>query len=105
MRRYLPLILIALACAKPNDGEKLRKSIVSWKATLRIVADARLKDNVRDGFALKTIDEAVDDLEGQSSNPADKGAAQLIGQAATLRQAIERHDKAAMANAAGELAR
>jgi hypothetical protein len=105
MRRCLPLLLIALACARQDDPETLRKSIVSWKATLRIVADARLKDRVGDGFALKTIDEAVDDLESQSSKTPDRRAAQLIGQAGRLRRAIERNDKAAMAIAGDELAR
>lgn len=97
------LILLALACSKQDDAEKLQKSVVSWKATLQIVADARLKDEVRDGFALKTIDETVDDLEGQSSKTTNKSAEQLIGIAAKLRQAIERDDKATISKLRGEL--
>jgi len=98
-------ILLAVACSKQDDAEKLQKSIVSWKATLQIVADARLKNEIRDGFALKTIDEAVDDLEGQSSKTTNKRAEELISIAAKLRQAIERDDKSAIANVRGELAR
>ena len=98
-------ILLALACNKQDDAEKLQKSITSWKATLQLVADARLKNEIRDGFALKTIDEAVEDLEGQSSKTTNKNAEQLIGIAAKLRQAIERDDKSAIANVRGELAR
>ena len=98
-------ILLALACNKQDDAEKLQKSITSWKATLRIVADARLKNDVRKGFALKTIDEAVDDLEGQTAKTTSKSAEELIGIAAKLRQAIERHDKSAIVRVRSELAR
>jgi hypothetical protein len=102
-RTWVVAILLALACSKQNDAEKLEKSVVSWKATLQIIADARLKNEVRDGFALKTIDEAVDDLEGQSSKTTSKRAEQLIGIAAKLRQAIEADDRAAIAKARSEL--
>jgi hypothetical protein len=106
MRRLCVLLsLLALACAKQDDSEKLRKSVVSWKATLQMVAEARLRNEVRDGFALKTIDEAVEDVEGQSAKVSSKPAEHLIASAARLRQAIERHDTAAIANARGELAR
>jgi hypothetical protein len=105
VRRAAALLLLVFACAKQDDSQKLEKSVVSWTATLRIVADARLKNEVRDGFALKTIDEAVDDLEGQSSKTTSKRAEQLIGLAAKLRQAIERDDRAAIAQVRGELAR
>lgn len=102
-RSLFVLILLALACAKQDDAKKLQKSVLSWKATLQIVADARQKNEVRDGFALKTIDEAVDDLEGQSSKTTNKSAEQLIGIAARLRQAIESDDKAAISKLRGEL--
>jgi hypothetical protein len=105
MRRYLVFFLLALACNKQDGAEKLQKSIVSWKATLQIVADARLKNEVRDGFALKTIEAAVEDLEGQSAKVSSKPAEYLIAVAAALRQAIERDDRAAIAKARGELAR
>ena len=98
-------ILLALACNKQDDAEKLQKSITSWKATLQIVADARLKNDVRKGFAIKTIDEAVDDLEGQTAKTTSKSAEDFIGMAAKLRQAVERDDKSAIANVRGELAR
>jgi negative regulator of sigma E activity len=104
MRRLcLVAILLALACGKQNDADKLEKTIVSWKATLQIVADARLKNEVHDGFALKTIDEAIDDLESQSSKATNKRAEQLIGIAGKLRQAIEADDRAAIVKARGEL--
>ncbi|MGA8810595.1 MAG: hypothetical protein WB973_22205 [Thermoanaerobaculia bacterium] len=106
MRRLVVvMLLMALACSKEDDSENLRKSITSWKATLLIVADARVKNEVRAGFAIKTIDEAVDDLEGQSSKTTSKRAEQLIGIAGTLRQAIERDDKSAIVEIRGELAR
>jgi hypothetical protein len=102
-RPLVALVLLALACNKQDDDEKLQKSIVSWKATLQIVADARLKDEVREGFALKTIDEAVEDLEAQSSKTTSKSAEELIGLAAKLRQAVERDDKNTIAKLRGEL--
>jgi hypothetical protein len=106
MRRgCIVLMLLTLACSKQDDAKKLQKSITSWKATLQIVAGARLKNEVREGFALKTIDEAVEDLESQSSKTTDKRAEQLIGAAARLRQAIEADDRAAIATAKGELGR
>jgi hypothetical protein len=102
---FLALLLLTLACNKESDDEKLRKSIVSWNATLQIVADARLKNEIRDGFALKTIDEAVDDLDSQSSKTTNKRAEQLIGVAAKLRDAIQRGDRGAIAQVSHELAR
>src|SRR3954453_16883784 len=106
MRRLcVVLIVLSLACSKQNDDDKLRKSIASWKATLRIVADARLKNEVRDGFVLNTIDGAIEDLEGQSAKTTKKRAEHLIGVAAKLRQAVERDDLPATAQARGELAR
>jgi hypothetical protein len=106
MRRLsVVLILLALACNKQDDAEKLEKSITSWKATLQLIANARLKNEVRDGFALKTIEEAVEDLEGQSSKTTNKRTEQLIGVAAKLRQAIEVDDRAAVAKARDELAK
>ena len=98
-------MLLTLACSKQDDAEKLRKSITSWKATLLIVADARMKNEVRKGFAVKTIDEAVDDLEGQAAKTTSKSAEELVGIAAKLRQAVERDDRAAIAQAKGDLAR
>jgi hypothetical protein len=106
MRRLsVVLILLALACSKQDDSEKLQKSITSWKATLQLVADARLKNEVREGFAIKTVDEAVEDLEGQSAKTTSKSAEQLIGVVAKLRQAIEADDRGAITEARGELAR
>jgi len=106
MRRLCAVaILLALACNKQDDSEKLRKSIDSWSATLQLVADARLKNDVRKGFALKTIEAAVDDLEGQTAKKTDDRATRLIGVAAKLRQAVEADDRAAIAKARGELDR
>src|SRR3954447_26271177 len=98
-------ILLTLACSKQSDAEKLHKSVASWKATLQIVADAKLKNDVRAGFALKTIEEAVDDIESQSAKVASKPAEHLIDIAAKLRQAIERDDRGAIAEARDELTR
>jgi hypothetical protein len=98
-------ILLTLACSKQSDAEKLQKSTDSWKATLRIVADAKLKNEVRKGFALKTIEEAVDDLEGQTAKTTNDDAARLIGAAAKLREAVERDARRAIADARDQLAR
>lgn len=106
MRRLCAVaILLALACNKQDDNEKLRKSIDSWSATLQLVADARLKNEVRKGFALKTIEAAVDDLEGQTAKKTDDRATRLIGVAAKLGQAVEADDRASIARARGELVR
>jgi len=106
MRRICAvLILLTLACSKQDDDEKLQKSIVSWKATLQIVAEAKLKNEVRKGFALKTIEEAVDDLEGKTAKTTNERAARLIGLAGELRQAIEGDDPGRIANVKDELAR
>ena len=99
------MLLFALACNKQDDAEKLQKSITSWSVTLQIVADARLKNEVRKGFALKTTEEAIDDLEGQTAKTANDRATRLIGVAAKLRQAIQADDHAAMVQARGELVR
>jgi hypothetical protein len=98
-------VLLTLACNKQSDAQKLQKSIDSWKATLQIVADAKLKNDVRKGFALKTIEAAVDDLEGQTAKTTNDGAARLIGVATKLREAIERDDRGAIAEARDELTR
>jgi hypothetical protein len=106
MRRFCVIAtLLVLACGKQNDDEKLQKSVVSWKASLQLVAAARLKNEIRKGFALKTIDEAVDDLERQSVKPTSKRAEQLIGLAAQLRQAVEHDDTAVLSRLERELAR
>ena len=106
MRRLCAVaMLLALACNKQDDAEKLRKSIDSWSATLQLVADARLKNEVRKGFALKTIEEAIYDLEGQTAKKTDDRATRLIGVAAKLRQAVEAEDRAAINKAKGELGR
>lgn len=99
------MILLALACNKQDAEEKLQKSITSWSATLQLVADARLKNEVRKGFALKTTEEAIDDLEGQTAKTTNDRATRLIGVAAKLRQAIQADDRAAMVQARGELVR
>jgi hypothetical protein len=106
MRRVcVVVILLNLACGKQSDAEKLQKSVVSWKATLQIVAGARLRNEVRDGFALKTIEEAVEDLDSQSAKTSSKRAEHLIGLAAKLRDAIERDDTPAIAAVRDELTR
>ena len=103
MRKFaVAILLLAVACNKQDDAEKLQKSVASWSATLQLVADARLQHKVRKGFALKTIEEAVDDLEGQTAKKTDDRATRLIGVAGKLRQAVEADDEAAMSKARGE---
>jgi len=111
MRRHLALILvIALAaCGKQDDAEKLKKSVDSWSATLQLVADARLRNEVRSGFALKTIEAAVEELSSGTAKPGlprsiTVRAEKVIGTAADLRQAVESDDRAGIAKARSELA-
>ncbi len=112
MRRHLVLLLViaSVACAKQDDAEKLRKSADSWRATLQLVADARLHDTMPKRFARITIEEAVDDLTGRTARPSIPRpvavrAERIIGIAATLHDAVENDDRAAIARARGELAR
>jgi hypothetical protein len=112
MRRHLLLFLVVVsaACSKQDDAEKLRKSADSWKATLNLVADARLRDAVPKRFARITIEEAVEDLSGQTAQPSIPRpvavrAERIIGIAATLHDAVEKDDRAGIARGRGELAR
>jgi hypothetical protein len=111
MRRHLVVILvIALsACGKQDDAEKLKKSVDSWSATLQLVADARLRDEVRSGFALKTTEAAIEEQSGEAAKPGlprslTIRAEKVIGVAASLRQSIESDDRAGIANARLDLA-
>jgi GH15 family glucan-1,4-alpha-glucosidase len=104
------LALVSVACAKQDDAEKLRKSADSWRATLQLVADARLRNTVPKRFARITIEEAIDDLSGQTARPSIPRlvavrAERIIGIAASLHDAVENDDRAAIARARGELGR
>ncbi|MEA2238506.1 MAG: hypothetical protein QOC81_3230 [Thermoanaerobaculia bacterium] len=111
MRQFV-LLFLALtlaACAKQDDGEKLEKSVTSWRATLQFVAGARLGNEVGAGFARKTIDAAIEDLTTQTAAPSlpkelTARAEKVIGAAGELRRAIESDDRAGIARARGELA-
>jgi len=113
MRRHLLVFLIvasALGCAKQDDAEKLRKSVNSWRATLQLVADARLRDSIPKRLARVTIEEAVDDLSGRTARPSIPRpvavrAERIIGIAASLHDAVEHDDRDAIARARGELGR
>jgi hypothetical protein len=111
MHRHLVVILaVALAaCGKQDDAEKLTKSVDSWRATLQLVADARLRNEVRGRFALNTIEAAVEELSSKAAKPGlprsiTVRAETVIGAAANLRRAVERDDRAAIARARSELA-
>src|SRR3954452_20655176 len=111
MRRHLVVILIIVlaACGKQDDAEKLKKSVDSWSATLQFVADARLRDDVRSGFAKKTIEAAVEELSKETAKPGlprslTVRAEKVIGIAASLETAVENDDRTAIANARRELA-
>ena len=93
MRRSAVLfIALALAgCSKQDDAERLDKAIVSWSATLQLVAGARLGNTVRVGFAVKTADAAIEDLSAQMNSPSlpksiALRAERVIEIAATLRR-------------------
>jgi hypothetical protein len=111
MHRHLVVILaLALAaCGKQDDAETLTKSAHSWSATLQLVADARLRNEVRATFALKTIEAAIDDLASEAAKPglprsATPRAETVIRAAANLRRAVESDDRAGIARARSELA-
>jgi hypothetical protein len=111
MRRQL-IIVLALslaACGGHDDEEKLKKAIDSWSATLQLVADARLRNDVPRGFAIKTIEAAIEDLSAQAAKPAipralSVRAERIIGISASLRENMERDDRTAIANARRNLA-
>jgi hypothetical protein len=112
MRRHLVFFLavFSAACTKQDDGEALRKATVSWTATLQLVADARLARAVPARFVSHTIDEAVEDLSGQSAKPSVPGpvaqrAKRVIGLAEMLRGAVDHDHRAAIARLRTELAR
>jgi len=111
MRRHLVIILVIalVACGKQDDAETLNKSVDSWSATLQFVADARLRNEVRSGFALKTIEAAVEELSSGTAKPGlprsiTVRAEKVIGAAANLRQSVESDDRAGIAKARNELA-
>jgi len=111
MRRclILPLLLAVVACGKQDDGQKLQQAATSWRATLQIVAEARLRNEIRDGFALKAVDAAVDDLSGQAAKPSlprpvTLEAERVIGIAGRLHRALENNDRSGIASARAELA-
>ena len=111
MRRHLVVILaVALAaCGKQDDAETLKKSADSWSATLQLVADARLRDDVRAGFARKTIEAAVEALSSEAAKPGLPRstvvyAEKVIGIAAKLQTAVESDDRAGIAKSRHELA-
>jgi|GEM_PF-976073 len=111
MRRHLVIIFVLAlaACGKQDDGEKLKKSVDSWSATLQFVADARLRDEVGSGFARKTTEAAVEELSGETAKPGlprsiTVRAEKVIGIAANLQTAVESDDRAAIARSRRELA-
>jgi len=111
MRRHLVIffVLALAACGKQDDAETLKKSADSWSATLQLVADARLRGEVRSGFALKTIEAAVEELSSETAKPglprsATIRAEKIIGIAANLKTAVESDDRAGMAKSRGALA-
>lgn len=110
MRRHLVLLLaiVSAACAKQDDAEKLRKSVDSWSATLQLVADAWLRNEVPKRFALITIDEAVGDLSSQTAKPSiprpvTERAERITGIAAALSNAVENDERAGVNRARGKL--
>jgi hypothetical protein len=105
---FLFLALTLAACAQQDDAENLEKAVTSWSATLRFVADARLKNEVGAGFATKTIDAAIEELSTQTAAPSlpkelTARAERVIGAAGALRRAIESGDGAGVARARHDL--
>jgi hypothetical protein len=111
MRRCLiALVLVGLAgCAKKDDADKLKDALKSWSATLQFVADARLRDEVRAKFGVKTAAAAVEELSGDAAKPSlprplTIRAERVIGIGAKLQDAFEKDDRAGIAAARRELA-
>jgi hypothetical protein len=91
----LALILLALACHEPDPQEEARKSIVSWRATVAMLAASWVAQDVPDVYAKLTADKAADNLDKLGSHDA------AIARA--LKEAIEHHDRARAAAIAREL--
>jgi hypothetical protein len=109
VRRLLFFLAILIAaCGKQDDSEKLQKSVVSWSATLQLVADARLRNEVSAGYARATIEEAIDDLSGETAKPSIPRsltirAERVIALGADLQEAIDNDNQAAIARAKHQL--
>jgi pyocin large subunit-like protein len=111
MRRFI-ILLLALSltgCGKQNAGDALAKSTESWRATLKLVADARLAKKVGAGFAMNTAEATVEDLSKQVDDPSlpreqITRAAGVIGAARELGRAVSGDDTAGLAHARSALA-
>jgi len=110
MRRSVVLfIALALAgCSKQDDAARLDKALVSWSATLQLVAGARLGNAVRVGYAVKTVDAAIEDLSTKAASSLPQSitarAERVIAIASALRRDFEYDDRPAIARAQRELA-
>jgi hypothetical protein len=103
------LALALSACAKNDDADTLRKSMLSWSATLRMVTDAWLRGEVPAGYARNTIEAAIEDLSGPASKlslprPLTLQAERIVGIAAQLERDVESNDRTAIDRARRELA-
>lgn len=106
---FLFLTVTLTACASPDAAGKLENAVTSWRATLQLVAEARLKNETGAGFALKTIDAAIEDLSSQTSASALPKelvvrAERVIGAAGELRRAIGSDDRVGIVRARRALA-
>lgn len=109
-RRLAALLILFAACAKPPDGEQLRKTTVSWSASLEIAANAWLAGRLPDHFLSAVVDGAVDELGNQSRSSQaippllTHATARTIALAHEIDDAVKHHDRAAAARDVRELA-
>lgn len=103
------LLLFFLACGKPPESEQLRKTVVSWSATMALTARHWLDGQLPDHFVGMITDAAVDELGNQSRSseavpPAlTASAARTIALAHDLDTAVDHHDRGAVARDAQAL--
>jgi len=109
-RHVVFVLLLALACHKPPDSEQLRKSVVSWSSSLELTAHHWLAGQLPDRFVGTITEGAVDELGNQSRSSQSippqltAAAAHAIALAHELDDAVERHDRGAVARDEQQLA-
>jgi len=104
MRRHVAfLLLLAVGCSKPPEAEQLRKSVVSWSASLELTARSWRAGQLPDRFVGTVTDGAIDELANQTrsseaiSPDLTAAAAHTVALAHELDDAVKRGDKGAVA--------
>ncbi len=120
MRRILLALLLATACKGPTTAQDIVEAAHPaglWVATLRMVVQKRLANSVPAAFARDAVEAAIDEIDrSRKSIESAKGAPESIrnealraiagaNQAAqSLKAALEKNDRRALAAAEHDLA-